>query len=47
LSQIVKTFFNGSAVGAATALLGMEDKLRDEELDELEQLIAKAREGRA
>jgi len=47
LSQIVKTFFNGSAVGAATALLGMEDKLDDGELDELEQLIAKAREGRA
>ena len=46
LSQIVKTFFNGSAVGAATALLGMEDKLADEELDELEQLIARAREGR-
>ena len=46
LSQIVKTFFNGSAVGAATALIGMEDKLADEELDELEQLIAKAREGR-
>ena len=46
LSQIVKTFFNGSAVGAATALIGMEDKLADDELDELEQLIARAREGR-
>ena len=46
LSQIVKTFFNGSAIGAATALIGMEDKLADDELDELEQLIAKAREGR-
>ena len=46
LSQVVKTFFNGSAVGAATALIGMEDKLDDAELDELEQLIAKAREGR-
>ena len=46
LTQIVKTFFNGSAVGAATALIGMEDKLADDELDELEQLIAKAREGR-
>ena len=46
LSQIVKTFFNGSPVGAATALLGMQDKIRDDELDELEQLIAKAREGR-
>jgi len=46
LNQIVKTFFNGSAVGAATALIGMEDKLADDELDELEQLIARAREGR-
>ncbi|MCA1661930.1 MAG: BlaI/MecI/CopY family transcriptional regulator [Novosphingobium sp.] len=46
LSQIVTTFFSGSAVGAATALLGMQDKLDDAELDELEQLIAKAREGR-
>ena len=36
----------GSAIGAATALIGMEDKLADDELDELEQLIAKAREGR-
>jgi len=46
LSQVVKTFFNGSAVGAATALIGMEDKLDAAELDELEELIAKAREGR-
>ena len=46
LSQIVKTFFNVAAGGAATALLGMEDKLAYDELDELEQLIAKAREGR-
>jgi predicted transcriptional regulator len=46
LSQVVRVFFNGSAVGAATALLGMQDKLADEELDELEKMIAKAREGR-
>ena len=45
LSQVVRVFFNGSAVGAATALLG-ESKLDDAELDELESLIAKAREGR-
>ena len=43
LSQVVKVFFNGSAVGAATALLGMEGKIADEELDELEKLIARAR----
>ena len=47
LSQLVRTFFNGSPVGAASALLGMSGKLQDEELDELERMIAKAREGRA
>jgi predicted transcriptional regulator len=46
LSQVVRVFFNGSAVGAATALLGMQDNLDESELDELESLIAKAREGR-
>lgn len=46
LAQVVKVFFNGSPVNAATALLGMEDKLDDSELDELEQLIARAREQR-
>lgn len=45
LSQVVRVFFNGSPVGAASALLGMSDKLRDEELDELERLIAEARKG--
>jgi predicted transcriptional regulator len=46
LSQVVNTFFNGSPVSAATALLGMQDQLGDAELDELEQLIARAREER-
>lgn len=45
LSQVVRVFFNGSPVGAASALLGMSDKLEDEELDELERLIAEARKG--
>lgn len=45
LSQVVRVFFNGSAVGAATALLGMQDQLDAGELDELERLIAQAREG--
>lgn len=45
LSQVVRVFFNGSPVGAASALLGMSGKLREEELDELERLIAEAREG--
>jgi predicted transcriptional regulator len=45
LTQVVRVFFNGSPVGAASALLGMSDKLQDEELDELERLIAQARKG--
>ena len=43
LSDVVRVFFNGSAAGAATALLGMSDKLGPDELSELEQIIAKAR----
>ena len=39
-------FFNGSPVGAVSALLGMQDKLDAGELDELERLIAQAREGK-
>src|SRR3954471_19689711 len=43
LSEIVRVFFNGSAASAATALLGMSDRLDTDELDELEQMIARAR----
>jgi len=43
LSEVVRVFFNGSPAGAATALLGMSDRLDTKELDELEQMIAKAR----
>jgi predicted transcriptional regulator len=43
LSDVVRTFFNGSATSAATALLGMSDRLETQELDALEQMIAKAR----
>ena len=43
LSEIVRVFFNGSPAGAASALLGMSDKLSTNELDELEAMIAKAR----
>ena len=46
LGQVVKTFFNNSPVGAVSALLGMQDRLENKELDELERLIAKAREGK-
>src|SRR6478609_4341424 len=43
LSEIVRVFFNGSAASAASALLGMSDKLKEDELTELEQMIARAR----
>lgn len=47
LSQLVRTFFGGSPVGAATALLGMSAKLDDDELAELERTISEARKARA
>jgi predicted transcriptional regulator len=47
LSQVVKTFFNNSPVGAVSALLGMQDRLDTSELDELERLIARARDAKA
>jgi predicted transcriptional regulator len=46
LKGVVKTFFNGSAASAATALLGMSDTLDGEELDELEAMIARARRAK-
>lgn len=46
LSQVVRVFFNGSATSAAAALLGMEEELDKADLDELEQLIERARKGR-
>lgn len=47
LSQVVRVFFNGSATSAAAALLGMQDEMSVDELDELEKLIGRARDGRA
>ena len=46
LSEIVRVFFNGSPASAASALLGMSGKLGDNELDELEQMIARARQAK-
>ena len=47
LKRLVGTFFDNSTASAATALLGMSDKLSSDELDALEAMIAKARkEGR-
>jgi predicted transcriptional regulator len=43
LSQVVRTFFGGSPVSAASALLGMAKPLDGHELDELEAMIARAR----
>ena len=43
LTDVVKTFFNGSPASAASALLGMSDRLESDELDELEHMIARAR----
>jgi predicted transcriptional regulator len=43
LSEIVRVFFNGSPASAASALLGMSDRLKDNEIAELEQMIARAR----
>ena len=46
LSEIVRVFFNGSPASAASALLGMSDRLKDDELSELEQMIARARKDK-
>jgi predicted transcriptional regulator len=41
--HFIRTFFGGSPVGAAAALIGMSETLSREELDQLEEAIAKAR----
>ena len=43
LKEVVRVFFNGSPAGAASALLGMSDRLDNSELDEIEAMIARAR----
>lgn len=47
LRQLVRTFFNGSPAGAASALIGFSEKLSSGELDELERAIQKARKDQA
>ena len=44
LRQMVKTFFDGSAASAATALLGLSKSLKPEELDALQRAIDEAKE---
>jgi predicted transcriptional regulator len=46
LSEIVRVFFNGSPASAASALLGMSEKLDGDDLDEIEAMIARARKSR-
>jgi predicted transcriptional regulator len=46
LKELVRVFFNGSSTGAATALLGMSDRIDETELEKLEALLAKARAAR-
>ena len=47
LQHVVRVFFQGSAASAATALLGMSEKLDAKELDALEKLVAAARQRRS
>ena len=47
LQQLVKTFFEGSAVSAATALLGLTRKLEPQELEALQRAIDEAKERKA
>ena len=46
LKELVRVFFNGSPTGAATALLGMSERIDETELDKLEALLAQARAAR-
>ena len=44
LKQLVRTFFDGSAATAATALLGLSKNLSNEELEALQNAIDEAKE---
>ena len=44
LQQMVKTFFEGSAVSAATALMGLTRNLDPQELEQLQRAIDEAKE---
>jgi predicted transcriptional regulator len=47
LQQLVKTFFNGSAASAATALLGLSREFDPAELEALQRAIDEAKERRS
>jgi predicted transcriptional regulator len=44
MTQMVRTFFDGSAANAATALLGLTKSLSKDEIDALQRAIDEARE---
>jgi predicted transcriptional regulator len=44
LKQMVRTFFDGSAANAATALLGLTRSLKPEELEALQRAVDEAKE---
>ena len=44
MKQMVRTFFDGSAANAATALLGLTKSLSEVEIDALQRAIDEARE---
>jgi predicted transcriptional regulator len=44
MKQMVRTFFDGSAANAATALLGLTKSLSEDEIDALQRAIDEARE---
>ena len=44
LQQLVKTFFDGSAASAATALLGLSRTIKPDEIDALQRAIDEAKE---
>ncbi len=44
MNQMVRTFFDGSAASAATALLGLTRSLSQDEIDALQRAIDEARE---
>jgi len=46
LSEVVRVFFNGSPTSAASALLGMSERIDTDELDALEKMIAEARKAK-
>jgi predicted transcriptional regulator len=44
LQQMVKNFFDGSAVSAATALVGLSQGLNDDDIEALQRAIDQAKE---